>query len=139
MKFNYLRMIWDVNIYLAKIKDGKGKEIYFLYKKTLLTKIPPYFVQNGDYQMILLPKFRQKYPPMNLKEFAKDNFSLTTKECLWNHYDCYHLSVIFFLPNAISRNNTKQINADTAWISSMKRLEQKDSPSDNQYEKKIQR
>ena len=55
MSFNYLCMIWDVKILLAKIKDGKGKEIYFLYKKTLLTKIPPYFVQNGDYQMILLP------------------------------------------------------------------------------------
>ena len=41
MKFNYLRMIRDVKIYLAKIKDGKGKEIYFQYKKTLLTKIPP--------------------------------------------------------------------------------------------------
>ena len=26
MEVNYLRMIWDVKIFLAKIKDGKGKD-----------------------------------------------------------------------------------------------------------------
>jgi hypothetical protein len=29
MKVNYLRVIWDVKIYLAKIKDGKGKDFSF--------------------------------------------------------------------------------------------------------------
>lgn len=41
MKFNYLHMIWDVKIYLAKIKDGKGKDLKFPDKKSLPTKIPP--------------------------------------------------------------------------------------------------
>ncbi|MEO7922359.1 MAG: hypothetical protein ABIR30_01680 [Chitinophagaceae bacterium] len=41
MKINYLHMIWDVKIYLAKIKDGKGKEFEFSNKKNLPTKIPP--------------------------------------------------------------------------------------------------
>lgn len=41
MKVNYLRMIWDVKIYLAKIKDGKGKDLNFLNKKTLPTIIRP--------------------------------------------------------------------------------------------------
>jgi len=27
MKVNYLHMIWDVKIYLAKIKDGKGRDL----------------------------------------------------------------------------------------------------------------
>jgi len=34
-------MIWDVKIFLAKIKDGKGKEFSFLNKKSFPTKIPP--------------------------------------------------------------------------------------------------
>src|SRR5688572_11430160 len=34
-------MIWDVKIYLAKIKDGKGKDFSFSNKKNLPTKIPP--------------------------------------------------------------------------------------------------
>ena len=41
MKLNYLRMIWDVKILLAEIKDGKGKDLKFLNKKSLLTKTPP--------------------------------------------------------------------------------------------------
>jgi hypothetical protein len=41
MKFNYLCMIWDVKIYLAKIKDCKGRDLKFLNKKSLLTIIRP--------------------------------------------------------------------------------------------------
>ena len=41
MKVNYLCMIWDVKIYLAKIKDGKGKDLNFLNKKSLLTITRP--------------------------------------------------------------------------------------------------
>ena len=44
MKVNYLDMIWGVNIYLAKIKDGKGRDLKFSTKKNLtpitLPKIP---------------------------------------------------------------------------------------------------
>jgi hypothetical protein len=48
MKVNYLNMIWDVKIYLAKIKDCEGKDLKFLHKKNLLTKIPPYFMMIMD-------------------------------------------------------------------------------------------
>lgn len=41
MKVNYLHMIWDVKIYLAKIKDCKGKDLYFSAKKNLLTITSP--------------------------------------------------------------------------------------------------
>ena len=41
MKVNYLHMIWDVKIYLAKIKDGKGKDFSCFNNKKLPTKIPP--------------------------------------------------------------------------------------------------
>ena len=41
MKVSYLRMIWGVKILLAKIKDGKGKELYFSAKKSLLTITRP--------------------------------------------------------------------------------------------------
>lgn len=41
MEVNYLHMIWDVKIYLAKIKDGKGKDLLFSAKKSLLTITRP--------------------------------------------------------------------------------------------------
>jgi len=47
MKVNYLRMIWDVKIYLAKIKDGKGRDLYFLNKKNLLTITSPKYLKVG--------------------------------------------------------------------------------------------
>jgi len=46
MKINYLSMIWDVKIYLAKIKDSKGKEIDRMRKKKFPTKTPPKSVEN---------------------------------------------------------------------------------------------
>ncbi len=51
MNFNYLRMNWDVKIYLAKIKDGKGKDFKFPAKKSLLTTIRP----KNSYPMVFIP------------------------------------------------------------------------------------
>ena len=50
MNFNYLRMIWDVKIYLAKIKDGKGKDLKIVAKKNLLTTIRPKYHQLTVYR-----------------------------------------------------------------------------------------
>lgn len=50
MKVNYLHMIWDVKILLAKIKDGKGKDLNFLNKKSLLTIIRPKIPRTGYFQ-----------------------------------------------------------------------------------------
>jgi hypothetical protein len=41
MKFNYLSMIWNVKILLAKIKDSKGKDLKFSAKKSFPSKNPP--------------------------------------------------------------------------------------------------
>ena len=41
MSLNYLTMIWDVKIYLAKIKDSKGKDYNSTGKKKLPTKTTP--------------------------------------------------------------------------------------------------
>jgi hypothetical protein len=41
MKVSYLHMIWDVKIYLAKIKDCKGKDLILPAKKSLLTITRP--------------------------------------------------------------------------------------------------
>ena len=49
MEVNYLRMIWDVKILLAKIKDGKGKDLKFPDKKSLLTKIRPEISLSGHF------------------------------------------------------------------------------------------
>ena len=38
-------MIWNVKIFLAKIKDCKGKELYFSAKKSLPTKTQPITVK----------------------------------------------------------------------------------------------
>jgi hypothetical protein len=42
-------MIRDVKIFLAKIKDGKGKDLYFLNKKSLPTITPPQIPKRGDF------------------------------------------------------------------------------------------
>lgn len=49
MKFSYLHMIWDVKLYLAKIKDGKGRDLNFLAKKSLLTITRPEIPQTGHF------------------------------------------------------------------------------------------
>jgi hypothetical protein len=54
MKFNYLNMIWDVKICLAKIKDGKGKDLLFSSKKKFPTKIPPKDVDKPLLTLFLL-------------------------------------------------------------------------------------
>ena len=39
MKVSYLHMIWDVKILLAKIKDGKGRDLKYTKNKNLLRKL----------------------------------------------------------------------------------------------------
>ena len=43
-------MIWDVKIYLAKIKDGKGRDLNFLNKKSLLTITRPKYHKLAIFQ-----------------------------------------------------------------------------------------
>ncbi|HEX6848541.1 MAG TPA: hypothetical protein VF144_16265, partial [Chitinophagaceae bacterium] len=41
VKISYLIMIWAVKILALNKKDGKGKDLNLLTKKSLPTKIPP--------------------------------------------------------------------------------------------------
>ncbi len=72
---------------------------------------------------------------MNWKEFATSHLSFTRKERLGIIVIVVIFLGIFFLPDALSHNNTKQVTTDTAWIAGMKRLEQKETENDNQYQK----
>ena len=44
-------MKWDVKMFLAKIKDCKGKELRYTAKKKLPTKIPPKSVEKAPRQL----------------------------------------------------------------------------------------
>ncbi len=61
MKVNYLRMIWDVKIYLAKIKDCKGRELLFLTKKNLITITRPKYHEMGISRNNMIPYFAIKF------------------------------------------------------------------------------
>jgi hypothetical protein len=45
-------MIWSVKILLAKIKDGKGRDLKFLNKKSLATIIRPDIPRNGYFPVL---------------------------------------------------------------------------------------
>jgi competence protein ComEA len=72
---------------------------------------------------------------MNWKEFVISHLSFTRKERLGIIVIILIVLGIFFLPDALSHSNTKQITTDTAWIAGMKRLELKEAENDNQYPK----
>ncbi len=61
MKINYLHMIWDVKIYLAKIKDGKGRDLNFLNKKSLPTITRPKYHKLAIFQEGMIVYFAGKY------------------------------------------------------------------------------
>ena len=48
MKINYLAKICDVKMCLAKLKDGKGKELSLMKNKTFPPNIKPKLARNGD-------------------------------------------------------------------------------------------
>ena len=72
---------------------------------------------------------------MNWKEFLTSYLSFTRKERLGVIVIVLVVLGIFFLPAAFPKSNAKQATTDTAWIAGMKRLEQKEAESNNQYQK----
>jgi competence ComEA-like helix-hairpin-helix protein len=64
---------------------------------------------------------------MNWKEFATDYLSFTRKERLGMISIILLILLIFFLPAAISTRKTQPATADTAWITSMKKIEQQEN------------
>lgn len=74
---------------------------------------------------------------MNYKEFVANYLNFSRRDRIAIISIVLILSGIFFLPNALSKNgNSTPITPDTAWITAIKRIEQKEAESDNQqYDK----
>ena len=71
---------------------------------------------------------------MNWKEFATDYLSFTRRDRIGILFLLTLIVTIFLLPKVISSNgNTTPSNADTAWIVTMKKLEQKENNNERQY------
>ena len=65
-----------------------------------------------------------------------DYFSFTRRDRIAIITLLLIISGVFFLPKTISRvNRSKPTKTDTAWISAMQRIEQKEAGSDQQYKK----
>ena len=69
---------------------------------------------------------------MNWKEFAADHLSFTRKERIGVIVIILIVLSIFFLPKALSYNNTKVAKVDSSWVASIKKLEQKETENNNQ-------
>ena len=73
---------------------------------------------------------------MGWKERVVDYFSFTRKDRIAIITLLFLISGVFFLPKTISyADRSKPTNADTAWIATMKRIEQKEAGNDQQYRK----
>src|SRR5688572_15392016 len=67
-----------------------------------------------------------KNPGMNWKRIVMDYLTFSRKDRIAIIVLLGIILIVFFLPNFISHSNqTKPVSADTAWITAMKRLEQK--------------
>ena len=73
---------------------------------------------------------------MNWKEFVGDYLTFTRRDRIAVIAIITILGIIFFLPKALSmRESSKPVTTDTAWITKMKNLAQKEIDNDNQYSK----
>jgi competence ComEA-like helix-hairpin-helix protein len=71
---------------------------------------------------------------MNWKEFVTDYLTFTRRDRIGIIVVIVLVLAVFFLPKAFSKSssNTAPVKADTAWIATMKRLEQKEAESNEQ-------
>ncbi len=74
MKFNYLIVIWIVKIFLAKIKESKGRDLKFSAKKKLPTKTPPKILLKIGFTSFFINYFRSC---LNFIELHTDDTDLT--------------------------------------------------------------
>ena len=131
MKFNYLNMIWDVKIYLAKIKDGKGKELILLKQEKFANKNPAKMLTKKRISSVsTYSLYCMKILSMKWKEFVSDYFTFTRKERIAYPGNCLMLVIFVFSFTEIIFNKTAcrpTVAADTAWIAAAKKLEIKES------------
>jgi competence protein ComEA len=71
---------------------------------------------------------------MNWKEFVTDYLTFTRRDRIGIIVVIVLVLAVFFLPKAFSKSssNTAPVKADTAWIATMKRLEQKEAENNEQ-------
>ena len=73
---------------------------------------------------------------MGWKELATDYFSFTRRDRIAIITLLLIISGVFFLPKMLSHvNPSNPTRADTAWIAAMKKIEQKEAGTDQQYRK----
>ncbi len=73
---------------------------------------------------------------MKWREFAADYLSFTRRDRIGIIVILIIILAIFFLPKAFSSTSSSNpANTDTAWITAMKKLEQKEADNDQQYSK----
>lgn len=126
-------MIWDVKIFLAKIKDGKGRDLYFPAKKSLLTTIRPDFGESFIPRSPGRPKLAAKYR-MKMSGWLKEYFQFSRRDRIAAIVLVFLIVAVFFSPRLFSAFATHQPdNTDTNWATAIKRLEIKDSSSDNNH------
>ncbi len=71
---------------------------------------------------------------MNWKEFVSDYLTFTRRDRIAIIAIMLLIAIVFFLPKAISDSSSlKPANTDTAWIAAMKRIEQKESDNNKQF------
>jgi competence protein ComEA len=126
-------MIWSVKIYLAKIKDCKGKDLKFLNKKSLLTIIWPKIPRSRHFPSITPAVFCPEIILMKWKEIVIDYLTFTRRDRIGIIAILAIILSVFFLPKMISQGNSKMVLTDTAWMASLKKLEQKDKENNKQY------
>lgn len=70
---------------------------------------------------------------MKWKELVVDYLTFNRRDRIGLIVILVLLLGVFFLPKIISRGNSKQVISDTAWMASMKKLEQKERQINQQY------
>jgi competence ComEA-like helix-hairpin-helix protein len=70
---------------------------------------------------------------MKWKEIVVDYLSFTRRDRIGIIVILVIILGVFFLPKFVSHSNSKQLVADTAWMASLKRLEQKEAQSKEKY------
>lgn len=115
-------MIWDVKIFLAKIKDCKGKDLNFSAKKKLPTKTPPNQRQNTFLHRPDQTRFDHK--PMTWKELLRDYFQFTVKDRIAALLVSVLLVIVLIYPHLpLTKNEVHKTRlTDTTWIAAVKKL-----------------
>jgi competence protein ComEA len=118
-------MIRNVKIYLAKIRDGKGKGNWVSSKKFFPTKIPPNPVEKPISTPPVLPSLDEIFIDMGWKQIASDYFSFTSKDRIAILTLAALIVIIGLLPGFIANNSLRhqKVEADTTWVAAARQLE----------------